>query len=112
MAFYETPKSFSFSQQFATAPYLETVEYNPHNSNVLSRTHFDITVRSVPMNFRSNISKNLLLNLLLFLMLRAPVHHDRNQLLHYQFTEQNKNKFTILNSCASPIGHTMSDMNY
>ena len=69
-------------------------------------------VPSVPMNFRSNISKNFLFNLLLFHMLRAPVQHDPNQLLHYQFTEQNKNKFTILISCASPVGHTMSDMNY
>jgi len=91
MVFYETPKSFPFSQHFATAPYAKTVECNLHNSNVPFRIHFDITLPSVPMNFRTNISKNLFFNLLLFHTLRAPVQHDPNPSLHYQLTEQNKN---------------------
>jgi hypothetical protein len=78
MAFCETPKLFSFSQQFATLPYLETVKCNLHNNNVPFRIHFDIVIPSVPMNFRPNISMNLLFHLLLFHMLRAQVQHDPN----------------------------------
>jgi hypothetical protein len=91
MAFYETPKSFPFSQKFATTPCLEIVEYNLYKNNVSFRIYFDIIVPSVPMNFRPNISKNLLFHLLLFYMLRATVQHDPNPLLHDQLTEQNKN---------------------
>jgi len=91
MAYYVTPKSYPFSQQLATAPYLETVQYNLHNSNVRFRIHFDIIIPSVPINFRPNIGKNVLFNLLLFHMLHVPVRNDPNPLLHYQFTEQNKN---------------------